>query len=90
MLGAPVQPGFRAWRRHSRREIVADVQNPLENKAWRGHPCFLRWKRINPRQAPRRCVEIRSEASAEMGTAVLAAFAVLTRASSTWAGPTLA
>jgi hypothetical protein len=87
---AIVQPGFRAWRRHSRREIVADVQNPLENKAWRGHPCSLSCKQKHPRQAPRRCVEIRSEASAEMGTAVLAASAVLTHASSMWAGPTLA
>jgi len=80
--------GFACSEATLRRKIVADVQKTLENMAWRGHLCSLQCKRINPRQAPRRCVEILLEASAEMGTNAVAASAVLTHGRFTSGGLT--
>jgi aminotransferase len=85
---AGLNVGFACSEATLRRKIVADVQKTLENMAWRGHLCSLQCKRINPRQAPRRCVEILLEASAEMGTNAVSASAVLTHGRFTSGGLT--
>jgi len=64
------------------------VQKALENKAWRLHRCSLQCKRFNPRQAPRRCDEIRLEASAEMEIFALAVSIVPTHVRFTLDGRT--
>ena len=88
MNASALNVGFACSEATLRRKIVADVQKTLENMAWRGHLCSLQCKRINPRQAPRRCVEILLEASAEMGTNAVAASAVLTHGRFTSGGLT--
>ena len=79
-LLAALNLGFASSGPFLRRKIDLESQKALENKARRKHPCSLRCKRFNPRRAPKRCAEIRLEASAEMDTDAATASAVRTRA----------
>jgi hypothetical protein len=78
--GVQLNLGFACSGPLLRREIEAHVQKALENKARRKHPYSLQCKDFNPRRAPKRCAEIRLEASAEMDTDAATASAVRTRA----------
>jgi hypothetical protein len=86
--GAPLNLGFASSGPRLRRKIDLEAQKALENKARREHPCSLRCKHFNPRRAPKRCAEIRLEASAEMDTDAATASAVRTRAASILGGLT--